>query len=107
MEEKKTLNMDTFNEILITALKDQSPKGVMELYMDEMGIICEMELAAVTAYLEAQDGNAPATAKKLLRELRNIDGNRLAMQAKMEALAEEHPELNENWPGLFEDAEEA
>lgn len=52
-----TLNLETFNNILIQGLKDQSPKGILELLEAELKMCTDIFIDAVGAVMDELDEN--------------------------------------------------
>lgn len=77
----KHFNLDTFNDILTSALKDQSPKGKLELIEAELSMIADMlfnEMAELMDELE-QAGYQSERFSRIMNIKSNTEG--LLMEA--------------------------
>lgn len=72
----KHFNLDTFNDILTSALKDQSPKGKLELIEAELKMIADMlfnEMAELMDELE-QAGYKSERFSRIMNIKSNTEG---------------------------------
>ncbi len=93
----KQLNLDTFNEILISAFKDQGPKSIHELYRLELDMAYSTKVEKMENLVEALNNGRPY--HKILQEVNNVDSNCDALLKKLQELEEAHPELKEQEEG--------
>lgn len=91
METNKTLNIDTFNEILFGALKDQSPKGKVELLAMELEAAYAMKIQYMEAVIE--DLNTGKPYHENLELVNNVDSNLDRLGERMDAIKKAHPEI--------------
>lgn len=87
----KQLNLDTFNEILFGAFKEQTPAAMLELLTVELQSAMMMKITAMEDVI--RDLNKGKPYHQNLRKVNNIDSNLDSLGEKIEKLIEEHPEL--------------
>ena len=86
-EEKKTLNLDTFNEILYGALKDQSPQGKLELLEAEFNMIAGLFMDKCGDLLD--ELNEKGYESDLFTQIKNIKANSEGLLEEYEYLQEQ------------------
>ena len=87
------LNIGTFNEVLFTALKDNSPKGKIDLLKAELSMAYAMKIEAMEKVIHAlEDGR---DYMQEMERLRNIDRSCDAIKSMIDEIYAEHPELME------------
>ena len=87
------LNIGTFNEVLFTALKDNSPKGKIDLLKAELSIAYAMKIEAMEKVIHAlEDGR---DYMQEMERLRNIDRSCDTLGNMIDEIYTEHPELME------------
>lgn len=89
----KTLNLDSFNEILFGAFKDQSPKAKAEFLAVEIQTAYSMKIVQMEELVKAL--NEGRSYHEELKLVNNIDGNLDTLAAQLEELEMEHPEIME------------
>ena len=89
----KTLNINTFNEIIFGAFKDQSPKAKAELLRMEINAAYTMKIQQMEEVIA--DLNEGRPYHKNLQTVNNIDGNLDDLAAQLDDLIKEHPEIKE------------
>lgn len=88
-----TLNIETFNEILFTALKDNSPQGMIDLLKAELSMAYAMKIEAMETVIHAlEDGR---DYMQEMERLRNIDQSCDTLGNMIDEIYKEHPELME------------
>ena len=87
----KQLNLDTFNEVLFGAFKEQTPAAMLELLTVELQSAMMMKITAMEDVI--RDLNKGKPYHQNLRKVNNIDSNLDSLGKKIEKLIEEHPEL--------------
>ena len=87
----KQLNLDTFNEILFGAFKEQTPENMLELLTVEMQSAMMMKIVAMEDVIK--DLNQGKPYHQNLKKVNNIDSNLDSLGGKIEKLIQEHPEL--------------
>jgi hypothetical protein len=86
-----TLNIETFNEILFTALKDNSPQGKLDLLKAELSMTYAMKIEAMETVIHAlEDGR---DYMQEMERLRNIDQSCDTLGNMIDEIYAEHPEL--------------
>ena len=88
-----TLNIETFNEILFTALKDNSPKGKLDLLKAELSMAYAMKIEAMETVMDAIE-NGRGYMQEMER-VRNIDRSCDTLGNMIDEIYKEHPELME------------
>lgn len=87
------LNIGTFNEVLFTALKDNSPKGKIDLLKAELSMAYAMKIEAMETVIHAlEDGRG---YMQEMDRLRNIDRSCDTLGNMIDEIYKEHPELME------------
>ena len=89
----KTLNINTFNEIIFGAFKDQSPRAKAELLQMEIQAAYSMKVQQMEEVIE--DLNEGRPYHKNLQLVNNIDGNVDVLAEQLDELLKEHPEIKE------------
>ena len=87
------LNIETFNEVLFTALKDNSPKGKLDLLKAELSMVYAMEIEAMETVMDAIE-NGRGYLQEMER-VRNIDRSCDTLNNMIDEIYTEHPELME------------
>lgn len=87
----KTLNLDTFNEILFGAFKEQTPAAMLELLTVELQSAMAMKIMAMEDVIK--DLNQGKPYHQNLKKVNNVDSNLDSLGEKIEKLIQEHPEL--------------
>lgn len=85
------MNLDTFNEILFGAFKEQTPAAMLELLTVELQSAMMMKITAMEDVIRNLNKGKPYHQN--LRKVNNIDSNLDSLGEKIEKLIEEHPEL--------------
>lgn len=87
------LNLDSFNAILMQALKDQGPKGQLDLLMHEL----QMAYGVKIEYMEKviDDLNSCRPYHQNLKYVNNVDGACEKLDRQINELYEKYPELKE------------
>lgn len=91
MTKKKTLNLDTFNEILFEAFKDQTAEAKAELLAAELQAAFAVKIQMMEEVIE--DLNRGRPYREHLKKVNNIDGNLDKLAAQLDELEKEHPEI--------------
>ena len=87
------LNIETFNEVLFTALKDNSPKGKLDLLKAELSMVYAMKIEAMEKVIHAlEDGR---DYMQEMEKLQNIDRSCDTLKSMIDQIYAEHPELME------------
>ena len=87
------LNIETFNEVLFTALKDNSPKGKLDLLKAELSMAYAMKIEAMEKVIHAlEDGR---DYMQEMEKLQNIDRSCDTLKSMIDQIYAEHPELME------------
>lgn len=86
-----SFSIDTFNEILFSAFKDQSPKNMLELLTHEIKMAYSVKIQHMEYVIEDLNNGRPY--EKSLELVNNVDSNCDVLQKRIEQLLEEHPEL--------------
>ena len=89
----KKLNMDTFNEILFGAMKDQGPRGKRDLLLGELQMAYNVKIQSMEKVID--DLNKGLPYHKDLTLVNNVDSNLNAMGRQIEEIEKQHPELTE------------
>lgn len=87
------LNIDTFNEILFSALKDNGPRGKAELLGHEIEMAYHMKITAMEALVEALNKGLPYHEQ--LEQVNNIDHSCDTLNERLNAIFEENPGLRD------------
>ena len=87
----KQLNLDTLNEILFGAFKEQTPAAMLELLTVELQSAMAMKIEAMEDVIK--DLNRGKPYQQNLKKVNNIDSNLDSLGGKIEKLIQEHPEL--------------
>lgn len=87
----KQLNLDTFNEVLFGAFKEQTPAAMLELLTVELQSAMMMKITAMEDVI--RDLNKGKPYHQNLRKVNNIDSNLDSLGKKIVKLINEHPEL--------------
>ena len=90
---KKQLNLDTFNEILFGAFKEQTPKNKLELLRMELEFAMTAKIEAMEAVIRDLNEGKVAECHQDLTTVNNIDSNLDALGKQIDELIAEHPEL--------------
>lgn len=96
------LTIDSFNDILFSALKDNSPKGKAELLINEINMAYSMKITAMEAVIAALNKGMPYHEQ--LEQANNIDASCDHLNERLEAIFAENPGLREE---LIPEGEEA
>lgn len=91
MSEK--LNLNTFNKLLFSAFKDQSPEALLKLYAIELKSAYALKIQAMEEVIDDLNNNKPYGID--LQKVNNIDSNLDFLQEQMEKLEKENPQLRE------------
>jgi len=89
----KTLNLDTFNEILFGVFKEQTPKKKLELLRMELAFAMRAKIEAMEAVIRDLNEGRVAECNQDLAKVNNIDSNLKALGKQINELIVEHPEL--------------
>ena len=87
------LNLETFNNLLFSAFKDQSPEALLRLYAMELESAYALKIQAMEQVIDDLNNNKPYGID--LQKVNNIDSNLDYLQEKMETLEKENPQLRE------------
>ena len=87
------LNIETFNEVLFTALKDKSPKGKLDLLKAELSMVYAMKIEAMETVMDAIE-NGRGYMQEVER-VRNIDRSCDTLNNMIDEIYKEHSELME------------
>ena len=87
------LNIETFNEVLFTALKDNSPKGKLDLLKAELSVVYAMKIEAMEKVIHALEDGRDYIQE--MERLRNIDRSCDTLGSMIDEIYAEHPELME------------
>lgn len=89
------MNLDTFNEILFSAFKDEhkNPKGKLELLSLEIQMAYGTKIDQMEKVIDDLNNGRPY--HKNLDIVNNIDSNIDLLEEKINKIYEEHPELKE------------
>lgn len=87
------LNIGTFNEVLFTALKDNSPKGKIDLLKAELSMAYAMKIEAMEKVIHALENGRGYMQD--VQKVRNIDRSCDAIKSMIDEIYAEHPELME------------
>lgn len=87
------LNIGTFNEVLFTALKDNSPKGKIDLLKAELSMAYAMKIEAMEKVIHALENGRGYMQD--VQKVRNIDRSCDALKSMIDEIYAEHPELME------------
>lgn len=90
----KQLNLETFNEILFSAFKEQTPEAEYELYALEIQSAYAMKIEHMERVIA--DLNEERPYHEDLKLVNNIDSNLDILDKKLSALIEKHPELRKS-----------
>lgn len=85
------MNLDSFNEILFKALKDQSPGGQMELLMIEREAAYGMKVQAMETLVERLNNGQPW--RDALKNVNAINSSCDKLQSRIDEILEANPEL--------------
>lgn len=96
------LNIDTYNEILFTALKDDGPRGKAELLINEINFAYGMKIAAMEAVIDALNKRLPYHRE--LEQVNNIDTSCDRLNERLEAIFKANPGLREELAAEGEEA---
>lgn len=88
-----TLNIETFNEILFTALKDNSPQGKLDMLKAELSMVYAMKIEAMETVMDALENGRGYMQD--VQKVRNIDRSCDAIKSMIDKIYAEHPELME------------
>ena len=87
------LNIGTFNEVLFTALKDNSPKEKIDLLKAELSMAYAMKIEAMETVIDALENDRGYMQE--MERLRNIDRSCDTLGNMIDEIYKEHPELME------------
>lgn len=89
----KKMDLETFNEILFSAFKEQSTKALHDLYVMEL----DMAYGIKIQYMEKviNDLNEGLPYNENLQKVNNVDSNLDRLHEKIVQLEKEHPEIKE------------
>ena len=87
------LNIETFNEVLFTALKDNSPKGKLDLLKAELSMTYAMKIEAMETVMDALENGRGYMQD--MEKVRNIDRSCDTLKNMIDEIYTEHPELME------------
>ena len=96
------LNIDPFNEILFSALKDDGPRGKAELLIHEINMAYSMKITAMEAVIDALNKGLPYHDQ--LEQVNNIDASCDRINERLEAVFNENPGLREEMDPEREEA---
>ena len=91
------LNIDTFNEILFKALKDDSPKGKLELLKAELEMAFMMHIDCMSKVIEDLNNG-----RRYQSNLEKVNASNHACECLVKQIDEilaEHPELKDQNDG--------
>ncbi len=88
-----TLNIETFNEILFTALKDNSPQGKLDMLKAELSMAYAMKIEAMETVMDALENGRGQMQD--VQKVRNIDRSCDTLKNMIDEIYTEHPELME------------
>ena len=89
----KKLTLDTFNEILFSAFKEQSPKTLHDLYVMELNAAYEIKIQYMEKVIS--DLNEGLPYHEDLQKVNNVDSNLDRLHEKIVKLEKDHPETKE------------
>ena len=89
----KKLTLDTFNEILFSAFKEQSPKSLHDLYVMELNMAYEIKIQCMEKVIN--DLNEGLPYHEDLQKVNNVDSNLDRLHEKIVQLEKENPETKE------------
>ncbi len=89
----KELNLDTFNEILFSAFKDErkNPQGMVELLQMEIETAYRLKIIQMENVIDDLNNGRPYHMN--LQQVNTIDSNLDSLSEKIDKIYEEHPEL--------------
>ena len=91
MIEAKTLNLDTFNEMVFAAFENQTPETKLELLRVECLIAYQMKIQAMEALVQRLNDNLPYDDELFMVSTINKFCGKLG--GSIDALIEKYPEL--------------
>ena len=89
----KKMDLETFNEILFSAFKEQSPKALHDLYVMELNTAYGIKIQCMEKVIN--DLNEGLPSHENLQEVNNVDSNLDRLHEKIVQLEKEHPEIKE------------
>lgn len=89
----KKMDLETFNEILFSAFKEQSPKSLHDLYVMELNTAYGIKIQCMEKVIN--DLNEGLPYHENLQEVNNVDSNLDRLHEKIVQLEKEHPEIKE------------
>ena len=89
----KKLDIDTFNEVLFSAFKEQTPKALHELYIMELQTAYSIKIQCMEKVIDDLNEGKPYFDD--LQKVNNVDHNCDVLNKKIKALEEENPELKQ------------
>lgn len=101
---KKELNIDTFNEILFSAFKEQTPENMADLLMHEISFAYGIKVQKMEELIKRINDKLPY--HDVLQEVNNIDASLDQLNDKLTTFIKEHPELKEKYEDVNTESEE-
>ena len=89
----KKMDLETFNEILFSAFKEQSPKALHDLYVMELNTAYGIKIQCMEKVID--DLNEGLPSHENLQKVNNVDSNLDRLHEKIVQLEKEHPEIKE------------
>lgn len=89
----KKMDLETFNEILASAFKEQSPKVLHDLYVMELDTAYGIKIQYMEKVIN--DLNEGLPYNENLQKVNNVDSNLDRLHEKIVQLEKEHPETKE------------
>ena len=89
----KKMDLETFNEILFSAFKEQSQKALHDLYVMELNTAYGIKIQCMEKVIN--DLNEGLPYHENLQEVNNVDSNLDRLHGKIVQLEKEHPEIKE------------
>ena len=89
----KKMDLETLNEILFSAFKEQSPKALHDLYVMELNTTYGIKIQCMEKVIN--DLNEGLPYHENLQEVNNVDSNLDRLHEKIVQLEKEHPEIKE------------
>lgn len=89
----KKMDLETFNEILFSAFKEQSPKALHDIYVMELNTVYGIKIQYMEKVIN--DLNEGLPYNENLQKVNNVDSNLDRLHEKIVQLEKEHPETKE------------
>ena len=89
----KQLNLDTFNEILFQAFKDQSPRNKAELFVHEIQAAYGFKIELMEKVVEDLNNGRPY--EEHLQQVNNVDSNIDSLSEQLDELVRKYPECRD------------